>query len=232
MSTQLSIEQFKAVMPSNHKGNINQELMDKINQVLSDPMMGEVLRDNLMSYTHVMKEGRFKIEDYLSAVKYVSFKLMGCTNFESYIKTFPDRYQNFLNNNVPTKDIHCYVSAYNKNKLVNLIYEQTLVPTHVLNADVFQKAINVQADLMLNAKSEKVRTDAANSLLNHLKRPEASKIELNVGLQEGGVISELREITSKLAAKQRQLIEGGSYSAQEIAHSKLTIEGESERVDE
>ena len=157
---------------------------------------------------------------------------MGCTNFESYIKTFPDRYQNFLNNNVPTKDIHCYVSAYNKNKLVNLIYEQTLVPTHVLNADVFQKAINVQADLMLNAKSEKVRTDAANSLLNHLKRPEASKIELNVGLQEGGVISELREITSKLAAKQRQLIEGGSYSAQEIAHSKLTIDGESERVDE
>lgn len=232
MSTQLSIEQFKAVMPSNHKGNINQELMDKINKVLSDPMMGEVLRDNLMSYTHVMKEGRFKIEDYLSAVKYVSFKLMGCTNFESYIKTFPDRYQNFLNNNVPTKDIHCYVSAYNKNKLVNLIYEQTLVPTHVLNADVFQKAINVQADLMLNAKSEKVRTDAANSLLNHLKRPEASKIELNVGLQESGVISELREITSKLAAKQRQLIEGGSYSAQEIAHSKLTIDGESERVDE
>ena len=110
MSTQLSIEQFKAVMPSNHKGNINQELMDKINKVLSDPMMGEVLRDNLMSYTHVMKEGRFKIEDYLSAVKYVSFKLMGCTNFESYIKTFPDRYQNFLNNNVPTKDIQCYVS--------------------------------------------------------------------------------------------------------------------------
>ena len=107
-----------------------------------------------------------------------------------------------------------------------------MVPTHVLNADVFQKAINVQADLMLNAKSEKVRTDAANSLLNHLKRPEASKIELNVGLQEGGVISELREITSKLAAKQRQLIEGGSYSAQEIAHSKLTIDGESERVDE
>lgn len=231
MSTQLTVEQFKAIMPTNHKGNINQELMDKINKILSDPNMGEVLRDNLMSYTHVMKEGRFKIEDYISAVKYVSFKLMGHTNFEAYIKTFPDRYQNFLNNNTPTKDIHCYVSAYNKNKLVNLIYAQTLVPTHVLNADIFQKAINVQADLMLTAKSEKVRCDAANSLLNHLKRPEASKIELNVGIQEGGVINELREITSRLAAKQQQLIEGGLYSAKEVAHTKLVIDGESERVD-
>ena len=231
MSTQLTVEQFKAVMPTNYKGNINQELMDKINKILSDPNMGEVLRDNLMSYTHVMKEGRFKIEDYISAVKYVSFKLMGHTNFEAYIKTFPDRYQNFLNNNTPTKDIHCYVSAYNKNKLVNLIYEQTLVPTHVLNADIFQKAINVQADLMLTAKSEKVKCDAANSLLNHLKRPEASKIELNVGIQEGGVINELREITSRLAAKQQQLIEGGLYSAKEVAHTKLVIDGESERVD-
>ncbi len=232
MTTQLTAAQFKAVMPSNHKGNITQDLMDKINALLADPNMGEVLRDNLMSYTHVMKEGRFKIEDYLSAVKYVSFKLMGHTNFESYIKTFPDRYQNFLNNNTPTKDIHCYVSAYNKNKLVNLIYEQTLVPTHVLNADIFQKAINVQAELMIGAKSEKVRCDAANSILNHLKRPEANKIELNVGLNDGGVIGELRELTSQLAAKQRQLIEGGVYSAKEVAHTKLTIEGESERVDD
>lgn len=230
--TQLSVEQFKAVMPKNHKGSVNQDLMDKINKILSDPIMGETLRDNLMSYTHVMKDKKFKIEDYLSAVKYVSFKLMGHTNFESYIKTFPDRYQNFLNSGTSTKDIHCYVSAYNKGKLVNLIYEQTLVPTHVLNADIFQKAINVQADLMLNAKSEKVKCDAANSLLNHLKRPEANKIELNVGLQEGGVISELREITSQLAAKQRQLIEGGVYSAKEVAHTKLVIDGESERVDD
>ena len=68
MAEQLTIAQFKQVMPSNHKGNINQELMDKINKLLADPNMGEVLRDNLMSYTHVMKEGRFKTEDYISAV--------------------------------------------------------------------------------------------------------------------------------------------------------------------
>ena len=32
-----------------------------------------------MSYTSVMKDGRFKTEDYAHAVAYVSFKLMGLT---------------------------------------------------------------------------------------------------------------------------------------------------------
>ena len=232
MGTQLTKEQFKATLPKAVRGNVSQEVMDKINQVLADPLMGEQLRENLLSYTSVMTNGKFKMEDYLYAVKYVSHKLMGSSNFEAYIKTFPDRYQTLLTNGTQSKDIHSYVSAYNKNKLVNLIFEQTLVPTHVLNADVFQKAINVQADLMMNAKSEKVRCDAANSLLNHLKRPEASKIELNVGIQEGGVISELRELTTRLAAKQRQLIEGGVYTAQEVAHTSLVIEGKAEVVDE
>ena len=232
MGTQLTKEQFKATLPKAIRGNVSQEVMDKVNQVLADPLMGDQLRENLLSYTSVMTNGKFKMEDYLYAVKYVSHKLMGSSNFEAYIKTFPDRYQTLLTNGTQSKDIHSYVSAYNKNKLVNLIFEQTLVPTHVLNADVFQKAINVQADLMINAKSEKVRCDAANSLLNHLKRPEASKIELNVGIQEGGVISELRELTTRLAAKQRQLIEGGVYTAQEVAHTSLVIEGKAEVVDE
>lgn len=231
MAAPLTVQQFKEIMPSNHKGNISQHLMDKINATLADPNMGESIRENLVSYTHVMRDGKFKMEQYIDAVRYISHKLMGASNFEAFIKTFPDRYQTFLNNGVSTKDIHSYVSAYNKNKLVNLIYEQTLIPTYVLNADVFQKAINVQADLMLNAKSEKVRCDAANSLLNHLKRPEAHKVELNLGVN-GGAIEELREITAQLAAKQQQLIQDGVYSAKEMAHKPLTIEGKVERVNE
>ena len=231
MSNNLTVQQFREIMPKNHRGNINQALMDKINKVLADPAMGETLRDNLISYTHIMRDGKFKMESYIDAVKYVSYKLMGCTNFESYIKTFPDRYQTFIQNGVSTKDIHSYVSAYNKNKLVNLIYEQTLIPTHVLNADIFQKAINVQADLMLNAKSEKVKCDAANSLLNHLKRPEVSKIELAVTTSEGGAIAELREITAQLAAQQRERIIDGTMSAQDVAHQSIHVTHQEEAED-
>jgi hypothetical protein len=34
---------------------------------------------------------------------------------------------------------------------------QTLVPSYVLNADLYQKALNTSAELMISAKSEKVR---------------------------------------------------------------------------
>lgn len=62
---------------------------------------------------------------------------------------------------VSEKDQSSYISAYHKSKLVNLIFEQTLIPIHILNAPLLQQAINVQAELMLTANSEKVRSDAA-----------------------------------------------------------------------
>ena len=161
----------------------------------------------------------------MEAVKYVSHKLMGCTNIDAYSKTFPDKIIRFSAQGVSSKDIASYVTAYNKSKLVNAIMEQTLVPMWVLNQDLYQKALNVQAELMISANSEKVRSDAANSLLTHLKQPETQKVELNIGMKEDNSISELRKATQELVAQQRRALESGSMNAQEVAHSRV-IEGE------
>lgn len=221
----LTVEQFKAALPDKVKKSINQELIDQVNKTLSDPDMFETYRDNLLSYTSVMADGRFKVTDYVNAVKYVSHKLMGATNIESYIKTFPDKYQRFLANGVSAKDIASYVTAYNKSKLVNLIFEQTLIPSYVLNQDLYQKALNVQAELMLTAKSEKVRCDAANSLLTQLKMPEKQKVELDLNVKEDGSIAALRATTLELARQQRLMLEAGAMNAQQVAHSTLVIDG-------
>ena len=226
----LTIEQFKQALPDKIKRSVNQELIDQINTTLADPEMYETYRDNLMSYTKVMADGRFKISSYIEAVKYVSHKLMGCTNIDAYIKTFPDKYNNFIQQGVAAKDIASYVTAYNKNKLVNLIFEQTLIPSYVLNQDLYQKALNVQAELMISANSEKVRTDAANSLLTHLKMPETQKVELEIGMKEDSSIAALRATTMELARQQRLMVESGAMNAQEIAHGKLIIEGEATEV--
>jgi hypothetical protein len=151
--------------------------------------------------------------------------MLGSTNLEAYVKTFPTRYKRLLDDGVDDHRVSAYASSYNKNQLVNKIYEQTLIPSHILNADVFQKALNVQADLMVNANSEKVRSDAANSLLTHLKRPEVTKIELDVGLKEDKTIDGLRQATMALAASQRDMIKSGMMNAKEVAHSQI-IEGE------
>lgn len=217
----LTVDQLKMALPDKVKKSINQELIDQINTTLSDPDMYEAYRDNLLSYTKVMADGRFKVQEYVNAVKYVSHKLMGCTNIDAYTKTFPDKYQRFLATGVAAKDIASYVTAYNKSKLVNLIFEQTLIPHYVLNQDLYQKALNVQAELMVSAKSEKVRSDAAAHLLQALKMPEVTKVELDIGVKEDGSISALRRATQELAEAQRLAIAAGASSAQEIAHSRV-----------
>lgn len=228
----LTIDQFKTALPDKVKKSVNQELIDQINKTLAEPELYEAYRDNLMSYTRVMADGRFKIQNYIDAVKYVSHKLMGCSNIDAYTKTFPDKYQNFLAQGVVAKDIASYVTAYNKSKLVNLIFEQTLIPAYVLNQDLYQKALNVQAELMVGAKSEKVRSDAANSLLTHLKMPETQKVELEIGVKEDSAIAALRATTMELARQQRMMLEAGAMNAQEVAHSKLVIEGEAKEIKE
>ena len=221
---QVTQEQIERVMPKQIKAKVTPQLIKTINDVMTDPALRENFRDNLLSYTGVMADGKYKIGDYVNAVKYVSFKLLGSTNIESYTKTFPLRFQRLVNEGANDKTISSYSTAYNKNKLVQKIMEQTLTPMHVLNVDLYQKALNRSAYLMMNAASEKVQADAANNLMNQLKAPEVNKIELDISVKEDNSIKELREATLALAAEQRLAIQSGSQTAQEIAHSGLVIE--------
>lgn len=224
----MTVDQFKAALPDKVKKSVNQELIDKITKTLSEPDMYETYRENLISYAGVMADGKFKISNYIDAIKYVSFKLAGKTNIGAFSMTFPDKMQDWAVRGVDPKDQASYMTAYNKSKLVMLIMEQSLVPTWVLNQDNYQKAINVQVELMLGANSEKVRSDAANSLLTHLKQPETQKVELNIGVKQDSVIDSLRQATEALVAQQKQSMQAGSMNAQEVAHSNIIIEGELE----
>lgn len=220
----LTVEQLKDALPAKVKKSVNQELIDTINQILAEPELYEVYRDNLVSYTSVMADGKFRVDQYIDAVKYVTHKLLGCTNIDAYIKTFPVKHANFVASGVTAKDIASYVTAYNKGKLVNLIMAQTLVPSYVLNQDLYQRALNVQADLMMSAKSEKVRSDAAAHLMAALKMPEVMKVELDIGVKEDSAIAQLRQTTMELSRAQRLAIEAGAMNAEQVAHSRMVID--------
>lgn len=227
MSELLTLDQLKKVMPKHLTTSASQEMVDEVNGLISDPQLAQNYRDNLLSYTSVMQDGKFKVSQYIDAVRYVSFKLLGSSNLTAYVKAFPDKYQRWINTSVSDKDISAYVAGYNKTKLVNLIFAQTLVPSHVLNADLYQKALNVQASLMNDPDvSPKVRTDAANSLLTHLKVPEVTKIELDIGIKENSAIEELRAATLALAAQQRENIIQGSATVIGVAQSRIITKGE------
>lgn len=227
----LTVDTLKATMPKRMRGNITQGLVDKLNKLVIDPDERVYFRENLLSYTHVLQDPNVKLEAYIHAVRYVSYKLMGMTNQEAWIKTFPDRYQRILADGKSDAHLRATVSGYNKNKIVATVYEQALIPVHVLNADVFQKAVVTQAELMTNPNvSDKVRSDAANSLMTHLKPPEARKLNLDIAVAEDDSLRELRHAVTDLARAQRKAIEAGVEDAQRIAESKL-VPAEYERMD-
>lgn len=216
----LTVDELKQALPPHMKNNATQAMADRVNQYAVDPDFAKQLRDNLVSYTNVLKDGKFKIDDYISAVTYVSLKLMGFTNQDAYARTFPDRYTNLVARGADDHEISAYVAAYNKGKLVNMVLEQTLVPVWVLNQDVHQKAINTQAWLMMNSKSDLVRTQAANSLLTHLKRPEKTQVELNIGESATSGLNELKDMLTSLAQMQQSAIISG-VNTKQVAHQKL-----------
>ena len=224
----LSKAQFLKCLPKGSRGLLTEKLIEEVNNLIENTPLRESFRDNLLAYTHVLAEGKFKLKDYIRAIHYVSCKLMGDSNIDAYVKTFPDRYQSFIDNNYPVKDIHSVVTGYNKNLMVTKIMEQALVPTWLLNQDLYQKALNTAADLMLNARSEKVRIDAAATLLVQLKMPEAAKVHLDISVKEDDSITELRRSTLELVKQQRLMLESGAMSAKEVAEQRITkvIEGE------
>lgn len=215
-------EQFQSALPRQIRGGVSDELMDNINQLLSDPELADIYKENILSFSNVMRDGKYKLVDYLNAVRYVSYKMFGDQNITAYSKVFPERIERFQKEGFDAKKISAYVAAYNKTQLVNKIYEMSLIPTHILNAHHFQQAINVQVQIMTNEDvSYKVRSDAANSLMTHLKRPEAQKIELDVTHKEDEATKDLRAAIRDLANKQREMIISGDMNAKEIAHSNI-----------
>lgn len=81
---------------------------------------------------------------------------------------------------------------------------------------------------MHNAVSEKVRTDAANSLLTHLKKPEVKEFQINMDVRDSSGMNELKDALRDMAASQMDAINRG-VSTKEIASKPIvTIDAEVE----
>lgn len=221
-----SVELFKNVLPKSHRTMVTEELIDRINQMGENQALAESFRDNLIGYTTILKDGKFKLEDYVNAVRFVSYKLLNNTDLDAYIKTFPDRFQRLLDDGVSRDDVAAYAWAYKKNKLVILITEQTLVPTHVLNSPLHQEAINVAASMMYSARSEMVRLKAAETVIMATKPPENTKIALEVGFNEETRNSQqhIADQFAALAIQQQALLARG-YTISEVQKLNLARPG-------
>ena len=217
----ISIEQLKDALPAPLRTFATQERARSSIRLLKIHFILENIKENFLTYTNVLQEGKYKMEDYLNAITYVSFKLMGYSNKEAYCRTFPNRYTSLVASGKTDKEISCYVRAFHRGKLVNRIMEQSIIPSWVLNQDAYQEAINKSVQLMRTARSEKVQAMAADSLLRHLTKPEVAETPLiNIDMRQGSGLDELRSAITSLAQKQKELIQTG-MPTKDIAEQKL-----------
>lgn len=225
---EITLEDIKSTVPVKLQSAITQSLVDKLNIINSDlPDAADSIKDNFITFVDVLSEGKYKVTDYLNAITYVSFKLMGKTNRDAYRITFPERFKRMRENGMPDKDIDSIISAFNRNRLVNKIYEKTIIPSWILNQDAYQEAVNTQVELMRTASSERVRAMAADSILNHLKRPDnIAQAQLNINVNTSSVLDEIQKNMVDLAKTQQELIRNKQASPKEIAEQRIIVDVE------
>jgi hypothetical protein len=219
------IAELKEALPKQHRAKITTQFIDDLNKMVAEPEFGELYAKNAVTYATVLQEGRFKLTDYFNAVAFVSHKMLGMSSMAAYQKVFPDKVKDMVARNVSNKDMQAYASTYNKNKLVTLIYEQTLIPDHIMYASVRHKAIAAQAAL-LSSTNEHIVQKAADSLMNHLKAPEQSKLTLDIATNDTGVIADLAAAVANLSTQQRGKILEGELAPKEVAHSPILSKDE------
>jgi hypothetical protein len=216
----LTVADVSQAVPANLKSAVTQQFVDTVNSVVADPEMAEQVRNNFISFASVLRDGKYKMQDYLNAVTYTSYKMMDMNNHDAWCSTFPQRHAALVAAGKSKKDISSHVSMYAKGKLVAAVAEASFIPTWILNRDIQQKAINRLADLMMNAASEKVQADAASSLLTHLAKPKESGPLVNINMAESSGMNEMKDMLESLARQQQELIQNGA-TTKDIAGQRI-----------
>lgn len=216
----LALETVKKLVPKNQRTMITQEFLDKIESSVQDSLIAEQFKENFITYLNVLSKGKYKMEDYISAVKYVSYKLLGYTNIDAYAATFPERYNRLKQEG--QQKIDAFVAMYNKGKLVMQIYEQTIVPTYVLNAPLHQEALNELAKMIKDPNTKGMtKVKACEAILQYTKQPDVVKGELSIDIGQQDTIAELREVTEQLADTFRKSLEHKVKSLKEVSEANI-----------
>ena len=216
----LTREQVIASLPEKSAKHVSSALVDHINKIVNEPESREYFRQNLMNYNTVLQEGKYTITAYVSAVMYVSYKMMGYSNIDAFARTFPDKMERYKKERKSQDEIHNFVSGYNRTKIVVSITTKARVPAYILNMDIHQESINVLADIMRNGKNEMAKVKAASDLMNYLTPPEDSAIKVDVGV-EHTFLTNVKDALKDLVAQQRSAVAAGHVTAVDMANARI-----------
>lgn len=203
----ISAEQLQIALGSKRNW-ASDELLATLNSLEVDG--ADFVRENWLTHASILREGNYTLDQYLTAIKYVSLKQMGHTNQSAYSIALGDRYQELVARGHDEKRISSHIAAYHKGALVQKILAQSVIPFHMLYQDEAHKAMHTLVQLMTDPLvSNKVRADAAIGVLTHAKKPDSAKVELNLNTKPGDGMNELQNMMAELATRQLKVLQNG-----------------------
>ena len=203
-------EELQDIVPKKQKSLITEDMVTKIADIAEDPICGDEFKANMISYSTVLASGKYSIDEYSNATQFVTLLLLEHKDIDAYRIVFPDRYLRLTTKGLSRSQISAYATNFKKTQLVSQILEQTMIPTHILNAPLYQEALNHSRYLMLNARSETVQQKAAETIMTQLKAPEAAKLEVDISVNKGDIIEDNEAFMRKIAeAKLVEMEKGG-----------------------
>lgn len=222
----LTLEDVQKNLPS-RKGAITQEIVDILNNSRTEPeFQGESLLQSAITYEAVMQKNKAGIKEYLRAIRFCAYLISFDDNFtEAYKKAFADRQfvQDRLNldsSNPKYNELTSAASRYRRSKLVVDILTMSQVPLDLMFTGARFKACGVLTELMVTAKLDRDKINAAKELLAATKPPENLKIDLDVGVKESSAIQQLNDQLAELANRQKTHLEAGNTSLEELGSMK------------
>jgi len=210
-------EELQRLLPSK-KSLITDEIAEIINKSQNEPeFQGESLLQTAITYESVLKNARVGIKEYLNAIRFCAYLMSMEDNYtEAYKRTFWDRpfvqeRLNLATDSQQYKELTSAASRYRRSKLVTDILTLSQVPLDILFAGYRHKAVGVLADLMMTAKYDRDKINAARELLANTKPPESSKIELELGPNKAAMDmqQQLNKQLGEIAMNQKQMLEQG-----------------------
>ena len=224
----LELATVKKLVPKTQRSLLSQDFLDKIEASVKDTAIAEEFKDNFITYLNVLSKGKYKMEDYIAAVKYISFKLLGYSNIDAYAATFPERYEEHLADGKTLDALRARADGFSRTKLVQSILERGYIAPYLLNQPLFQQALNTAASIMLDdSVSAMARVNAAKTVLEYTKAPEVQKLQMEVGIKASDELSQLEDTMNKLADVVYTGIQTGKLTSKEAIESTI-IEVEAE----
>ena len=228
MIEMITLEELQAMMPRKKKKNITQTLVDMINAIEDKTGFEGEFTKKVVGYSNVLESGRYKLTDYVNAVEFVTYYLNGDGQAEAYMKTFPEKVKKRL---MEGKSAYATgaPAMYYSGQLVQSLMAQAQLGVRVRHYDKIDRMVETLFGLAISPDStDRIKMESADKLLNHLKEPEESKVEIEIGIKKDQSGEALEAKMLEVAMMQKEAFEKGIDL---VTLQKININEEEEVID-